>query len=71
MTLATLNHINDLLVHDVEITAKAKKAAYDALDQARADDAKNVETLRQVYQAAKDRWDAARSALQDFESQDW
>lgn len=71
MKLATLNHIHDLLAHEVEITQKAKHVAYVAKNEAEDAGAANVETLRDAYEKAKENWRAASDALKDFEGQDW
>ena len=71
MKLATLNHIHDLLIHEVEVTQKAKHIAYVARNDAEDNEAPNVEDLRAVYENARESWRAAADALEDFERQDW
>lgn len=71
MTLITLNLIHDLLQHEEETRRNAKKLAYQSWEKADAEGADNVLALRELVEKTRESWNAAHTALRDFEAKEW
>lgn len=71
MKLKTLNYIHQLLIDREAVTAKAKKIACDARNNAEIEGADNYKYLCEVADRARESYWEANDALRDFEDQEW
>ena len=71
MTIKTLTFIHESLKDEVNRRLDTKKYVYDLWEEAVEQELPTAEHIREQYNIAREKYNEAHDALEDFEQQDW